>query len=205
MRYLSVLIACIVLGTASALAGPLHDASSSGDLKSAAALLDQGADLAEPNLAGEPPLLLAALAGHVELVSLFLDRGADIAARNKGGLTALHAAAYAGKIDVAKLLVAKGASIDDADNFYRMTPLHAAAEEGHVDVVAFLLASKANVEAKERNGVTPLTQAGWRQHWATADVLLKAGAFCQEEALVGPWLFAECTKRKAGAAVAAQP
>ncbi len=77
-----------------------------------------------------------------------------------------------------------------------MTPLHAAAEEGHADVVAFLLANKADIEAKERNGYTPLTQAGWREHWDAAGILLKAGAVCQDAALVGPWLYTECTKRK---------
>ena len=204
MRNLLVLIACIGLGATSALAGPLHDASRTGDVRSAIRLLDQGIDLSKPDSAGEPPLLLAALAGHVDLVALFLDRGADVEARNKGGLTSLHAAAYGGRLDVVRLLVARGASVDDARNFYQMTPLHAAAEEGHSDVITFLVASKANVEAKERNGITPLTQAGWRQHWAAADSLLRAGAVCQEEALVGPWLFGECTRRKSAAPVTAK-
>ena len=66
------------------------------------------------------------------------------------------------------MLVSKGASVNDTSNFYKMSPLHAAAEEGHADVVAFLLAHQADIEAKERNGYTPLTQAGWREHWDAA-------------------------------------
>lgn len=181
---------------AAATAGPLHDASRTGDIEAAKQLLDQGADVAEPDSAGEPPLLVASLAGHAGIVTVLLQRGVDIEIRNKGGLTALHAAAYGGNLDVVKLLVAKGAAVNDSKNFYRMTPLHAAAEEGHADVVAFLLANKADIEAKERNGYTPLTQAGWREHWDAADLLLKAGAVCQDAALVGPWLYTECTKRK---------
>jgi ankyrin repeat protein len=77
-----------------------------------------------------------------------------------------------------------------------MSPLHAAAEEGHAEVVAFLLANGAEIEAKERNGYTPLTQAGWREHWNVADLLMKAGAECQKADLVGEWLYKECTKRK---------
>jgi len=158
--------------------------------------LEQGFDVALPDSAGEPPLLLAALAGHVDLVAFLLAQGANVSVRNKGGLTALHAAAYAGNLDVVRLLVANGALVDDSENFYKMTPLHAAAEEGHADIVTFLLSRKARIEAKERNGITPLSQAGWRQHWAAADVLLKAGAICQNATVVGPWLFTECTKRQ---------
>jgi ankyrin repeat protein len=181
---------------AAATAGPLHDASKNGDIEGTKRLLDQGLDVAEPDSAGEPPLLLASLAGHPGVVAVLLERGVDIEIRNKGGLTALHAAAYGGNLDVVNLLVTKGAAVNDSKNFYKMTPLHAAAEEGHADVVAFLLANKADIEAKERNGYTPLTQAGWREHWDAADLLLKAGATCQDAALVGPWLYTECTKRK---------
>ena len=135
-------------------------------------------------------------AGHGDVVALLLERGADIEIRNKGGLTALHAAAYGGNLDVVELLVAKGAAVNDQNNFYHMSPLHAAAEEGHADVVKFLLANKADIEATERNGYTPLTQAGWRQHWDAAVLLMKAGAVCQKADLVGEWLYTECTKRK---------
>jgi ankyrin repeat protein len=141
-------------------------------------------------------LLIAALAGHPDVVALILEKGGDIEIRNRGGLTALHAAAYGGNLDVVELLVSKGASVNDTRNFYKMSPLHAAAEEGHADVVAFLIANKADIEAKERNGYTPLTQAGWREHWDAADLLMKAGAACQPVDVVGEWLFEECTKRK---------
>ncbi|WP_455273439.1 ankyrin repeat domain-containing protein [Rhizobium herbae] len=196
MNFLSISVLGAMFWASVALAGPLHDASKNGDVAGAKKLLDQGADVAEPDSAGDPVLVVASLAGHADIVAVLLERGADIEVRNKGGLTALHAAAYGGNLDVVKLLVAKGAAVDDSKNFYKMTPLHAAAEEGHADVVAFLLANKADIEAKERNGYTPLTQAGWREHWGAADLLLKAGAACQDAAIVGPWLYAECTKRK---------
>jgi len=196
MNFLSTSAFGVMLWASVALAGPLHDASKNGDVEAAKRLLDQGVDVAEPDSAGDPVLVVASLAGHADIVAVLLERGANIEVRNKGGLTALHAAAYGGNLDVVKLLVAKGAAVDDSKNFYRMTPLHAAAEEGHADVVAFLLANKADIEAKERNGYTPLTQAGWREHWNAAELLLKAGAACQDAAIVGPWLYTECTKRK---------
>ncbi|MBD9375110.1 ankyrin repeat domain-containing protein [Rhizobium sp. ARZ01] len=174
----------------------MHDAARSGNTVLVAQLLDTGAAVSQPDDAGEPPLLIAALAGKPEVVTLLLDKGSDIEIRNKGGLTALHAGAYGGNIEVVKLLVSRGADVNDVKNFYHMSPLHAAAEEGHAEIVAFLIANKADIEAKERNGYSPLTQAGWRSHWDAADLLLKAGATCQKAELVGDWLYSECSKRQ---------
>ncbi|NKQ88606.1 ankyrin repeat domain-containing protein [Rhizobium ruizarguesonis] len=189
-------VATLVIGVLPAWAGPLHQAAKDGDIARVTRLLDQGSDLSELDEAGEPALIIASLAGHADVVALFLDRGADIEIRNKGGLTALHAAAYAGNLEVVKRLVAEGADVNDRKNFYQMSPLHGAAEEGHTEVVAFLLTANADVEATERNGYTPLTQAGWRAHWDTAKLLMEAGAVCQKAELVGEPLYKECTKRQ---------
>ena len=196
MRYVCATIVGLLFGISAAFAGPLHDAARAGDVDKAKQLLDQGAALAEPDQAGEPALLIAALNGHADVVALLLDRGADVNVRNKGGLTALHAAAYGGHPDVVALLIERGADVNEAKNLYHMAPLHAAAEEGHKEVVELLLAKGADIEAKERNGYTPLTQAGWRQYWDTAGLLMQAGATCQPADLVGDWLFQECTKRR---------
>jgi ankyrin repeat protein len=196
VNYLCASVLGLMLGSSIASAGPLHDTARDGDVERTKQLLDQGADVAELDTAGEPALLIASLAGHADVVALLLEHGSDIHVRNKGGLTALHAAAYGGNLEVVELLVAKGAPVNDAKNFYHMSALHAAAEEGHADVVAFLLANKADIEVKERNGYTPLTQAGWREHWDAASLLMKAGASCQKADLVGKWLYEECTKRK---------
>jgi len=196
VRYLLASITVLLFTAYPGVADPLHDAAKAGDAGLAKQLLDQGASVSSPDAAGEPPLLIAALAGHPDVVALLLDRGSDIEIRNKGGLTALHAAAYGGNLDVVELLVSKGAAVNDSRNFYHMSPLHAAAEEGHADVVAFLLANKADIEAQERNGYTPLTQAGWREHWDVVGQLMKAGASCQKADLVGEWLYTECTKRQ---------
>ena len=179
-----------------AAAGPLQEAAEQGNLELMKRALDDGSEISEPNEAGDPALVLAALKGRTDAVALLLERGADMETRNKGGLTALHAAAYAGNLEIVKLLVEKGAAVNDRENFYRMTPLHAAAEEGHAEVVAFLLENKAEVEAAERNGYTPLTQAGWRGYWDVGELLMKAGAVCQKAELVGEPLYNECTKRQ---------
>jgi ankyrin repeat protein len=193
--YHLTILAFLVLAPVAA-AGPLQEAAGSGDLALIKQSLATGSDPKELDAAGDPALVVAALNGHADAVALLLEQGADIESRNKSGLTALHAAAYSGKLDVAKMLIDKGAAVNDTSNFYRMSPLHAAAEEGHADIVALLLANKAEVEATERNGYTPLTQAGWRGYWEVAAELMKAGATCQKAELVGEPLFNECTKRQ---------
>ena len=143
------------------------------------------------------PFSLHRLAGHADVVALLLDRGSAIylfvTRADSRHCMRRHMEV---KLDVVKLLVSRGAAVNDTENFYQMSPLHAAAEEGHAEVVAFLLTNEANIEAKERNGYTPLTQAGWREHWDAANLLMKAGAACQKADLVGEWLYKECTKRK---------
>lgn len=179
-----------------AVAGQLHEAARNGNLALLTKALAAGDNVSDADEAGDSPLILASLSGNADAVGLILARGADIAGRNKSGLTALHAAAYAGNLDIVKRLVAEGADINDTQNFYHMSALHAAAEEGHADVAAFLVANKGNVEAVERNGYTPLTQAGWRGYWDVGELLMKAGATCQKAELVGEPLYRECMKRK---------
>lgn len=197
MKMLCASLLGVFLGLANATAAPLHEAARDGDRERADQAIATGADIAEPDETGEPPLLISALNGHRDIVALLLDKGADIEIRNAGGLTALHAAAYGGHLDVVELLLSKGALIDDQKNFYHISPLHAAAEEGQIEVIDVLLAHKANIEAKERNGYTPVTEAGWRSHWKAAELLLQAGAVCQGAELVGEPLYNECVKRKA--------
>ena len=196
MRYLWASAFALLLGLGTAFAAPLHDAVRGGKIDQVRQALDGGVSVAEPDDAGDPPLVIAALVGNSDIVTLLLQRGADVGIRNKHGLTALHAASYAGNLEIVKLLIAKGAAVNDTHNFYSMTPLHAAAEEDRADVVAFLLANGADIEAKERNGYTPLSQAGWRGYWDAAGLLMKAGAICQGPDIVGERFYQECLKRK---------
>lgn len=189
-------IACLFLLAASqALAGPIHDAARSGDIERVEQLLDQGVDLEDRNETHETPLISAALAGHLAVVQSLIEKGADIQARNDRGLTPLHAAAYGGHSDIVRLLIANGAIVNDAQNPFKITPLHAAAEENRIEVVEVLIDAEANVNETEVNGYTPLSRAGFREHWDIVTALLGAGASCQSSDKVGDWLFGECTKR----------
>jgi ankyrin repeat protein len=176
-------------------AAPIHDAASAGDLERIQKLVVKGANVNAKAVRGETPLMIAALSGQGEIVNYLLQRGADISARNSSGMTALHAATYGGYTDIVLLLISKGADVNDAANRFGVTPLHLASEENHVETVIELLRHHADTGSKERNGYTPLSRAGWRENWAVVETLLASGATCQEEDIVGDWLYKECTTR----------
>lgn len=165
-----------------------------GDLKRVQQFADEGANLDASLQRGETPLIVAALEGHSEVVKFLIARGATVKARNDRGFTALHAAAYRGHLAVVKLLMVNDINLNDAENRFRATPLHLAAEDNRRNVAEFLVDKGADLEAKEGNGYTPLTKAGFREHWELARLLIDRGAVCQPASAVGEWWHNECTK-----------
>ena len=180
----------------SAMANPIHDAARVGDAEAVTSLLNQGVNIEDRETTGETPLISAALAGQTQIVNLLLDRHAAIEARNDRGLTPLHAAAYGGHVDTVAALIEHGAAVDDNQNRYHTTPLIVAAEDGRSDIVELLIAKGVDLETKEANGFTALTQAWAVYKWDTVDVLLKAGAACQPKEIIGEAWATECNKRK---------
>jgi ankyrin repeat protein len=187
-------LGCLVIGQA--FAGPIHQASKTGDIDAVTRLLDQGVSVEDTDATGETPLLSASLAGQTRIVELLLARHADIEARNDRGLTPLHAAAYGGHVETVVALIQHGAKVDDTQNRYKTTALIVASEEGCTEIVKLLLDHGADIEAKEANGFTALTQAGSVWHWDTVDALIQAGAACQPKEIAGEWWWVECNKRK---------
>jgi ankyrin repeat protein len=122
---------------------------------------------------GTTPLIRAAKAADNGAVKLLLAHGALVNLPNSLGITPLMAAAGVGSttidirarfrnepqcIDTGKLLLASGANVDVArDN--GQTALHGAALWGWTGFVQFLAESGANLQAKDRDGMTPLDVA----------------------------------------------
>ena len=185
----------LVMLPALSLAAEIHDIARSGDLAELQRATLNGAGVNDRSNRGETPLMIASMAGHGEIVSYLLQRGAHIDARNDRGLSALHAAAYSGQADIARLLIDRGARIDDEKNDFGVTPLHLAAEENQIEVVYVLLELGADTGILETNGYSPLSRAGWREHWDVVNALLAVGATCQPEDKVGEWLYTECSTR----------
>lgn len=182
----------LLAGTATALAGPLHDAARDGDLAEVKAQIASGVDMNSPGDHGDTPLILAILNDHDDVAMVLIEQGADIQGRNRGGFTPLHAAAYVDDLDAAELLVATGADVGDRQNKAGVSPLSVAAEEGHVAVARALIEHGADVEAVEQNGYTSLSRALWRGHKDIAALLQQSGAECQQEDILGGPVYAEC-------------
>ncbi|HLQ78597.1 MAG TPA: ankyrin repeat domain-containing protein [Terriglobia bacterium] len=123
--------------------------------------------------AGTTPLVRAAKAADTDVVKFLLEKGADPKLAGRGGVTPLMAAAGVGTkdedttgrhktaaemIDTIKLLMAAGLDINAAESTGR-TALHGAALQGFDPVVQFLVDNGAKLDAKDRNGRTPLDMA----------------------------------------------
>jgi ankyrin repeat protein len=179
---LAILVGVI---SASALAGPLHDAASKGDLAAIEALLAEGAEINARGEGGETPLIRAILEGHVDVAELLIARGADVMARNERGLTPLHAATYSGSAEAAWLLLDHGAALEDRANVSGATPLIVAAEENHTAVAELLIARGADLNIPDRDGFTPLTQAWAKKRTEMVHLLKRHGATCQPVEILG--------------------
>ncbi len=125
---------------------------------------------------GATPLLRAAKGHDVEAIKLLLAHGAHIDLPNREGTTPLMAAAglNANSIDTrgdyatplagqnaketVALLLANGADMDAADKFGR-TALHGAATWGWNPVIQYLYDAGANIQAEDKNGLTPFNYA----------------------------------------------
>ena len=184
----------LALAPTLALAGPIHDAARHGDVATVTSLVKSGVYINAPDTDGSTPLIIAALGGDTELVRALITLGADVKGRSDRGMTALHAAAFSGDLASFKLLEAAGAEINDADNKFGVTPLIVAAEEDRLSLVSYLIGEGVNLDVSERHGYSALSRAGYHGHKDVIDVLLKAGAACQE---ADPYWLKDCTAFKA--------
>lgn len=130
----------------------------------------------------ETPLHLMVKQGQDKMVHLLLKYGADVSIKNVRGKAALDSAAFLGPYAVFLLLAASRTSreILEADaktsisHRGRETLLHTAARGGHQDICRELVEKwHYDVEAKDKDGFTPLLVAVRCQHLSLASFLVK--------------------------------
>uniref|UniRef100_G1P325 Ankyrin repeat domain-containing protein 1 n=1 Tax=Myotis lucifugus TaxID=59463 RepID=G1P325_MYOLU len=97
----------------------------------------------------------ACLEGHLAIVEKLLEAGAQIEFRDMLESTAIHWASRGGNVDVLKLLLNKGAKISARDKH----TLHVAVRTGHYECAEHLIPCEADLNAKDREGDTPLHDA----------------------------------------------
>ncbi len=153
----------------------LHFAAQSGDVESAAMLLDAGAAIDAPSADGRSPLVLGLFDGQPTVARLLIARGADVNAAG-AGYTALHAAVLRGDVDSVRALLDAGADVNARlakgspvrrfgsqwalpSTLAGATPLLVAAAYLEVEAAQALLARGADVRLGLTDGTTPLLAA----------------------------------------------
>ena len=152
---------------------PLIFAAREGDLESAAALLDAGANVNQQSEYGWTPLLTAVNNRNYQLAKLLMERGADVNLANKGGWTPLYLATDNRNIEGGDYPVPK----PDMD---------------HLQLIELLLQKGANPNARIKDntltrtiftmqwfledGATPFIRASQSSDTALMTLLLKYGA-----------------------------
>lgn len=171
---------------------PLHWAAANDNTNLIALLLKHGANIESRNEQGKTPLLVAHDHDNFSALEFLLALGADINAKDTNGNTALHlrAAAQSDLIppqmrSMMEFLLAHGADVN-ARNYSGETPLHrVAAGKGFYTRdpakeseawIQPLVNHHANLEARDRNGCTPLALATQNYNRPIIEALVKHGA-----------------------------
>lgn len=150
---------------------PLHIATMTGvSTDILTCLYTAGADIDERNKAGVTPLSLAVENHWGEHIDFYVNRKADINAEDMNGETPLTRA-FDGPIEMLQKLVTVN-TVQIRDSFGN-TPLHIATQRGATEEqVKYLLTCGADVNARNRNGDTPLFIAIKENNRPTGELLL---------------------------------
>jgi putative CocE/NonD family hydrolase len=148
---------------------PLHYAVQSGKIEIVQLLVEAGADV-NVNAESWPPLYEAVKNDHMAVAEYLVAHGADVNPDN--GWTPLQQAPYSSSIEMIKLLIANGADVKTGP----WTALHGAVAKGRSDMVELLIQKGADINAKDKNGMIPLSSAISTNKREIAELLLANGA-----------------------------
>ncbi|XP_072493222.1 uncharacterized protein [Notamacropus eugenii] len=156
--------------------GKIHKAASFGDVARVQHLLLLGqAHVDDLDKEKRTPLHLASANGHPDVVSLLVERKCKINLRDKHYQTSLMKAVQCQQEECARILLEYGADpalMDTGDN----TALHYAASGLNTAIAAKLLRHTIDMEAKNKEGCTPLLLAVKENNRDMVDLFLKNGA-----------------------------
>jgi cytohesin len=165
--------------------GEIHEAAAAGDLAKVKALLKANPDLVNSkDNRGDTPLLWATLRHNTDMMGLLLASNADVNAEDNYGFTLLETSVWGptkgekwteekeeAEIAMVKLLLAHDVNLNS-----KGAALRRAAARGDKGVADLLLASKTDINAKDKNGETPLRIAAQNCRKDMVEYLLTNGA-----------------------------
>lgn len=156
--YFAFIISLFLVVSGCASKTPLIKASASGNTATIQKLINEGANINEPDGRGYTPLMHAVWSGKIETVKVLINKGADINAKDSYGYTPLLWAIYYGYVDIANLLIDRGADINAKDKEGDDALLNAV-KHGNVEIVKSLINKGAALDTKDSSGMTPLVYA----------------------------------------------
>jgi quinoprotein dehydrogenase-associated probable ABC transporter substrate-binding protein len=168
---------------------PLISAARQRHDKMVALLIDLGADVNKSN-DDMTALSAAVMRDHVQTVKVLLDKGADMSEPGPGGYPPLPLAIGESKYEVAKTLMEAGADVKSSAGDEQLTPLMIAAAQKSpaegamflpsstrpVDIAKGLIERGADVNAKSKEGMTPLMIAAAHNNPPMIGLLIESGA-----------------------------
>ena len=151
-------------------------AGENGKVEAVKLLIAAKSDVNATDRMGGTPLMWAAALGSPETVQALIEAGATVNIADKNGLTPLLWAASTGDPRTVELLVQSKADLAAQDNLTGDTALMRAARNGKIESLKALLAAKAEIEAKNRQGMTPWLIAAASGKAEKLQALKEAGA-----------------------------
>jgi ankyrin repeat protein len=153
----------------------LMNAVTRGHMEIIKLLLKKGADVAPKNRYDFNAFTSAVAAGKQDIAGLLLDAGAK-PDDGSPGLTPLQFAASAGNVEMIRFLVKRGANVNYGVKSGGQTALLSAIYGAHPEAVQALIELKADVNAKTKDGDTPLQAAMKGDQEDMVKILKAAGA-----------------------------
>lgn len=137
----------------------LLQASKKGDLQTAIAMLDLGADLDAVDHEGYSALHNACYGGHEEIVQVLVNKRANLTSKSrKWGEGPLHCGTVAGNEKVIQILLEAGADFSACCAAGR-SALHLASEHGFIAALRLLIEKRADIDAEDHEGYSALHTA----------------------------------------------
>jgi len=201
---------------------PLIAAASNGNLSNVKLLLKLGAKLEAKDGAGDTALSRAL--GKPEVFRYLLDHHASVKSRNKEGWQPLHNAAALGEIKYVKWLVEAGADVNAHAN-NGITPIGCISYDTYFELDEYLMAHGADINmmddngpvwsehtsdpsliigylkhgarinARNKNGWTPLHYAAFKKNADAVQLLISKGADINAKTYQGETVFSLAAKR----------
>ena len=171
---------------------PLHLASLFGWVEMVRILLHRGVTANSMVNLGRTPLHHVAGSKYcsrpndVRIAQLLLEHGAGVNAQDNDNTTPLHMASLCGRVDVVEVLLDHGATSSLPGNLGR-TPLHLVAGSRYypiqncVRIAKLLMEHGADINAQDRDSITPLHAASYLGKVEMVQLLLECGAKADSE------------------------